>query len=104
MWNAGEIPKQFHLRSMLHCHFFRIIIISQSLFFIYLCQVIGLHYEPTILTNVTHAMRVANEESFGPIMPIIKFKYEVTFSPCGKLLGSSVAKLPAKSSTLPLKV
>ena len=37
----------------------------------------GLHYEPTVLANVNHTMRVANEESFGPIMPIIKFKYRL---------------------------
>jgi len=32
---------------------------------------------PLFSPNVTHAMRVANEESFGPIMPIIKFKYVI---------------------------
>lgn len=33
----------------------------------------GLYYEPTILTNVTQAMEIAKEETFGPVAPIIKF-------------------------------
>lgn len=33
-------------------------------------------FEPTILTNVTEAMRVANEEIFGPILPIMTFTTE----------------------------
>lgn len=32
----------------------------------------GLFYAPTVLSNVTHAMRIANEEVFGPVMAIIK--------------------------------
>ncbi|MDR6397495.1 NAD-dependent succinate-semialdehyde dehydrogenase [Herbaspirillum seropedicae] len=36
----------------------------------------GTFYEPTILTNVTPAMRIANEEVFGPVAPVIRFKTE----------------------------
>ena len=32
----------------------------------------GLFYPPTVLSGVTHDMRIANEEVFGPIMTIIK--------------------------------
>ncbi len=34
----------------------------------------GLFYEPTILTDVTDDMLVMQEETFGPILPIIKVK------------------------------
>jgi len=36
----------------------------------------NLYFEPTVLTNVDHTMRVMNEEAFGPIMPIYRFKTE----------------------------
>src|SRR5689334_4901082 len=36
----------------------------------------GTFFEPTLLVDVTHEMRVANEEAFGPIMTVIKFKSE----------------------------
>jgi succinate-semialdehyde dehydrogenase/glutarate-semialdehyde dehydrogenase len=36
----------------------------------------GAYYQPTILTNITKDMRVWNEEVFGPVLPIIKFKTE----------------------------
>ena len=29
---------------------------------------------PTVLTNVTQDMTIVHEESFGPILPVIKFK------------------------------
>lgn len=32
----------------------------------------GLFYAPTVLSNVTHDMRIANEEVFGPVMAIFK--------------------------------
>jgi delta 1-pyrroline-5-carboxylate dehydrogenase len=36
----------------------------------------GLYYEPTVLVDVTHDMRVMQEETFGPIMPIMKVRDE----------------------------
>lgn len=32
----------------------------------------GLYYEPTVLVNVTHDMLIMREETFGPIMPIVR--------------------------------
>ena len=34
----------------------------------------GLFFEPTILTEVTSAMRVAREETFGPVAPLFRFR------------------------------
>jgi acyl-CoA reductase-like NAD-dependent aldehyde dehydrogenase len=34
----------------------------------------GLFYAPTILSNVDHTMRIANEEVFGPVLAIFKVK------------------------------
>jgi acyl-CoA reductase-like NAD-dependent aldehyde dehydrogenase len=54
----------------------------------------GQYYEPTILLNVTHEMRIANEEAFGPVMTIIKFKTEeevLKMANCTEYaLGSSI--------------
>jgi succinate-semialdehyde dehydrogenase/glutarate-semialdehyde dehydrogenase len=36
----------------------------------------GFFYEPTILTNVTPAMKVTKEETFGPVAPLFRFKTE----------------------------
>ena len=36
----------------------------------------GLFFEPTILTGVTAAMRIAREETFGPVAPLFRFKDE----------------------------
>ncbi|HLW22919.1 MAG TPA: NADP-dependent succinate-semialdehyde dehydrogenase [Steroidobacteraceae bacterium] len=36
----------------------------------------GTFYEPTILTEVTPAMAVAREETFGPVAPLFRFKSE----------------------------
>ena len=53
-----------------------------------------LHYPPTIIVDVDHDMLVASEETFGPVLPIMKFKTEAEAirlandSPYG--LGSSV--------------
>jgi len=33
----------------------------------------GYWFEPTILTNVTQDMTIVHEESFGPILPVLKF-------------------------------
>jgi acyl-CoA reductase-like NAD-dependent aldehyde dehydrogenase len=32
----------------------------------------GFYYEPTVLVDVTHSMSVMTEETFGPIIPIVK--------------------------------
>jgi acyl-CoA reductase-like NAD-dependent aldehyde dehydrogenase len=32
----------------------------------------GLYYEPTVLVDVTHAMSVMKDETFGPVIPIMK--------------------------------
>lgn len=34
----------------------------------------GFYYEPTVLVDVTHSMKVMAEETFGPIIPIMKVK------------------------------
>jgi succinate-semialdehyde dehydrogenase/glutarate-semialdehyde dehydrogenase len=34
----------------------------------------GSFYEPTVLTGVTGAMRVATEETFGPVAPLFRFR------------------------------
>jgi acyl-CoA reductase-like NAD-dependent aldehyde dehydrogenase len=37
----------------------------------------GFYFEPTILVDVTHAMNVVQEEIFGPVLSVMKFKEEV---------------------------
>ena len=36
----------------------------------------GTFFQPTVLTNVTVNMKVANEETFGPLAPLFKFESE----------------------------
>jgi len=36
----------------------------------------GLFYEPTVLTDVTHDMQIMVDETFGPILPIMRVKDE----------------------------
>jgi succinate-semialdehyde dehydrogenase/glutarate-semialdehyde dehydrogenase len=36
----------------------------------------GSFFEPTVLTGVTQAMRVAREETFGPLAPLFRFETE----------------------------
>ena len=36
----------------------------------------GLFYEPTVLTDVDHGMLVMREESFGPLMPVMRVRDE----------------------------
>ena len=37
----------------------------------------GTFYQPTVLTGVTTAMKVAKEETFGPVAPLFRFETEV---------------------------
>jgi acyl-CoA reductase-like NAD-dependent aldehyde dehydrogenase len=37
-------------------------------------QLPGYYYEPTVLVNVDHNMAITTEETFGPIIPVIKVK------------------------------
>lgn len=36
----------------------------------------GLFYEPTVLTNVDHQMKIMLDETFGPVLPVMTFKTE----------------------------
>ncbi|MEQ8194853.1 MAG: aldehyde dehydrogenase family protein, partial [Rhodospirillales bacterium] len=36
----------------------------------------GTYYEPTVLTGVTSKMKIAHEETFGPVAPLFRFKTE----------------------------
>lgn len=36
----------------------------------------GRFYEPTVLTNVNHSMKIMTEETFGPVLPIMRVKSE----------------------------
>jgi acyl-CoA reductase-like NAD-dependent aldehyde dehydrogenase len=36
----------------------------------------GLYYEPTVLTEVSHEMQVMREETFGPVLPIMRVRDE----------------------------
>jgi succinate-semialdehyde dehydrogenase/glutarate-semialdehyde dehydrogenase len=36
----------------------------------------GLYWQPTVLTEVTHDMRIMREETFGPILPIMRVRDE----------------------------
>ncbi|HUK02100.1 MAG TPA: aldehyde dehydrogenase family protein [Steroidobacteraceae bacterium] len=36
----------------------------------------GLYMYPTVLTGVTHAMAIMRDETFGPVMPVMKFATE----------------------------
>ncbi len=36
----------------------------------------GLFYEPTVLTDVTHDMKIMRDETFGPVLPIMRVRDE----------------------------
>jgi succinate-semialdehyde dehydrogenase/glutarate-semialdehyde dehydrogenase len=37
---------------------------------------VGPHFEPTVLVDVTHDMRIMREETFGPVLPIVRVRDE----------------------------
>ena len=36
----------------------------------------GLYMRPTVLTGVTHEMKIMQEETFGPVIPVMKYRTE----------------------------
>jgi succinate-semialdehyde dehydrogenase/glutarate-semialdehyde dehydrogenase len=36
----------------------------------------GLYMRPTVLTNVTHAMKIMQDETFGPVIPVMRYRTE----------------------------
>jgi acyl-CoA reductase-like NAD-dependent aldehyde dehydrogenase len=46
----------------------------------------GLFYEPTVLTNVNHSMRIVNEEVFGPVLTVITVRND---EECVRLINST---------------
>ena len=36
----------------------------------------GNYFEQTVVTDVTHDMQIAHEETFGPVAPLFKFQHE----------------------------
>jgi succinate-semialdehyde dehydrogenase/glutarate-semialdehyde dehydrogenase len=36
----------------------------------------GLYMRPTVLTNVTHDMKIMQDETFGPVIPVMKYRTE----------------------------
>lgn len=36
----------------------------------------SMHFPPTLLTDVNHQMKIVNTETFGPMLPVMKFKTE----------------------------
>jgi succinate-semialdehyde dehydrogenase/glutarate-semialdehyde dehydrogenase len=36
----------------------------------------GLYMRPTVLTDVTHDMKIMRDETFGPVMPVMKYRTE----------------------------
>ncbi len=36
----------------------------------------GLYMRPTVLTNVTHEMKIMREETFGPVIPVMRYRTE----------------------------
>jgi acyl-CoA reductase-like NAD-dependent aldehyde dehydrogenase len=56
----------------------------------------GHYFEPTVLTNVDHSMRIMNEETFGPVLPIMRVRDE---SEALRLANDSVYGLNASIFT-----
>jgi acyl-CoA reductase-like NAD-dependent aldehyde dehydrogenase len=36
----------------------------------------GVYMRPTVVTDVTHDMKIMQDETFGPVMPVVKYKTE----------------------------
>lgn len=60
----------------------------------------GYWFEPTILTNVTQDMTIVHEETFGPILPVIKFS---TFEQAIEYANDSIYGLAAMIFTNDMK-
>jgi succinate-semialdehyde dehydrogenase / glutarate-semialdehyde dehydrogenase len=60
----------------------------------------GFYCKPTILTNVNHTMKIMQEETFGPIIPIMKFatKAEAITLANGTVYGLSGAVFAATNA------
>ena len=71
----------------------------------------GLTFEPTLLTGVTRGMRILEEETFGPVAPVIRFTEDAeavrmandtrTGSPptCGRVTSHAPSVSPRRSTT-----
>ncbi len=57
----------------------------------------GFFYEPTVLVNVDHTMRIMREETFGPTMPIMTYR---TFDEAIQLANDSPFGLGANLYSL----
>ena len=53
-------------------------------------------YEPTVIVGVTQAMKVASEETFAPLAPIIAFKDEEKMKSMSKHEALTEQAIPAK--------
>lgn len=69
----------------------------------------GQYFQPTLLAEVDHSMRIANEECFGPVMTLIRVRDEAHLMELVNNvdygLGSSVfSKDPAKAERIATKI
>jgi betaine-aldehyde dehydrogenase len=59
----------------------------------------GFFYEPTVLADVDHSMRIMREETFGPAIPIMAYE---TFATLARCAGSTRrCRLAPSGSTIP---
>lgn len=59
-------------------------------------------FAPTVLADVTHDMKIANEEAFGPVMTIIKFETEQEVVSL-TVLSANCFLTPCLDNMLPLR-
>lgn len=61
----------------------------------------GYFYEPTVLTNVNHSMKIMQEETFGPVLPImvidnedkaVELANDSEFGLCGTVWGKNLKR------------